>query len=144
MQGFQDENIRIEADGPDDALHALLSAPGGDGLHQRIRDLRIVDKIHAGDADGAHAPNLVGLMADDAADAADDFAIPLGQEKAHFAVFEGRVLLWVQVCQLVGKQRGDILRGIPVELVLKADKPLAVFAARYSTGYNSVSRSWSS
>ena len=67
-------------------------------------------------------------MADDAADAADGFPLPLGQEKAHFAVFESRVLLWVQVCQLVGKQRGDILRRIPVELVLKADKPLAVFA----------------
>ena len=97
------------------AVHLVAALFPGPALHrgeQGVGHLLVVDEIHLGKAHAVGAPLLVGLMAEDGADAAHHLAVTHGHPAASLAVFKGGVLLFIPIAHIVIKGGGDKLGHI--------------------------------
>ena len=95
-------------------------------LEQGGGDLRIVDEIHLGKAHTAGVPFFIGPVAEDGADAANDFPVPVSQEALGVAVGKGGIRLGVPIAQIVPIGGGDEIGIIFIQLVRKVYKAPAI------------------
>ena len=104
------------------AVHLVTALGFGPALHrgeQGVGHLFIVDEIHLGEAHAVGVPLLVGLVAEDGADAAHHLAVAHGQPAAGFAILEGGVLFFVPVAHIIVEGGGDELGDILIENIGK-------------------------
>ena len=95
----------------------LLACPALDRAEQRRRDLGIVHEVHLAEAHAVRAELVIGLVAEDRADAADDLPVAPGQPAACLAVVERGVLARRPVGEVIPVERGNIVRVIGIEPV---------------------------
>ena len=88
---------------------AQLTRPVLHHAEQGGRHLPVVDKVHLREAQTVGAPLLVGLAAENGADAPHDLLPPHGQPAASLAVGKGGILAFVPVLQIVAIGGGDEL-----------------------------------
>ena len=91
---------------------AQLSGPVLHHAKQGGGYLRVVDKIHLGEAETVRSPLVVGLTGVDRADAAHDLTVSFRQPAAGVAVIKGRVLAPVPVGQVIVIGGGDELGNV--------------------------------
>ena len=103
-----------EAQGAVDLGAAQLPGPVLHRGKQRPGHLVVVDEVHLGKAQAVGVPLLVGLAAEDGADAAHDLSVPHGQPAPGLAIFEGGVLFLVPVLQVVVIGARDVLGHVLV------------------------------
>ena len=102
------------------AVHLVapfLARPALDHAEQRRRDLGIVHEVYLAEAHAVRAELVVGLVAEDCADAADDLPVAPGQPAARLAVIERGVLARRPVREIIAVERGNIVRVIGIEPV---------------------------
>ena len=94
------------------AVYLVAALFLGPALHrgeQGVGHLFVVDEVHLREAHAVGVPLLVGLVAENGADAAHHLPIAHGHPAAGLAVFKGGVFLFVPVAHVVVKGGGDEL-----------------------------------
>ena len=92
-----------------DLIAALFPGPALHRGKQGVGHLLVINKIHLREPHPVGVPFLIGLVAEDGADAAHHLAVAHGQPAAGLAVFKGRVFLFVPVAHIVVKSGGHKL-----------------------------------
>ena len=98
-------------------IAALLTRPALDRAEERRRNLGIVHEVHLAEAHAVRAELVIGLVAEDRADAADDLPIAPGKPAARLAIVKCGVLARGPVIEVVTVKRGDIVRVVGIESV---------------------------
>ena len=120
------------------ALHAVSSAPVGNGVEQRAEDLVVVDTLEPTKAALLDIPGLVGAMVDDTHDATHDLVVAIGHIDDVVAHLECGVALGVEGVYLVDDNRRTVV-GIPlVEVYAKLHKPAHLALRPHLLNYYSV------
>ena len=86
-----------------------------DRAEQRRRDLGIVHEVHLAEAHAVRAELVIGLVAEDRADAADDLSVAPGQPAARLAIIKRGVFARRPVREVIAVERGNVVWIIGIE-----------------------------
>ena len=105
-----------------DRIHAGAAAHFDHFVHQGLGYLAVVHEVEPAETDLLVIPLGVCLAVDDAGDAADGLAVPVGHVQFRLAELHRRILGGIQGPHLVEYEGGDIIWIVPVEFFREKDK----------------------
>ncbi|MPL95740.1 hypothetical protein SDC9_41912 [bioreactor metagenome] len=108
-----------KADGADDGIHSLLSAPGKDRRKEKAADLDVVDDVVTGEPHVCLFLGLVELVVDQGGDPPDNLSILFGKKCNGLTIFECRILSRVEVPPFIEQQGRYIAGVVPIQCIGK-------------------------
>ena len=118
VKALDEHTLAVHVREAERAVHlvaALFARPALDRAEQRRRNLGIIHEVHLAEAHAVRAELVIGLVAEDRADAADDLSVAPGQPAARLAIIKRGVFARRPVREVIAVERGNVVRIIGIE-----------------------------